>query len=158
MKFGSLSLLPVFCAACGRGEGATKSQKSDVCDLIMQVKAVPFRPGEKGFDRNYDRLFDSSVASDKLVECITDTRLMADPRMVPDKVNNFRVGDAAYMIFVDKSRLAFEDFFPESVRQKVKREGARYYFEWVNQPNNREALKKAVVSRRRSEKAGAESK
>jgi hypothetical protein len=157
MKFRCLTLLLVFCAACGRG-GAAKSQKSDVCDLVMQVRAMPFRPGEKGFDRNYDQLFGDSVATDKLVECITDTRLMADPRMMPDKVNNFRVGDAAYMIFVDKSRLMFEYFFPEDVRKKVKRDGARYYFDWINQGNHREALKKAVLKRRRTGKAGTTSK
>lgn len=150
MKLKCLALFLVSLVACSRGESEAKNSHGDVCNLIMQVKAIPFRTGEKGFDRNYDRLFGDSIAADDILNCITDTRLMPDPRMMPVKVNEFRVGDAAYMIFVAKSHLKFEDFLPEEVGQKVRRDGAKHYFEWVNQRGNRVSLKNAVLNGRQN--------
>lgn len=152
MKSKFLVLALVSCAAFSGAESQAKNSHNDVCDIVMQVKVIPFRTGEKGFDRNYDRLFGDSIVADQIVDCITDVRLMPDPRMMPDKVNEFRVGDAAYMIFVGKSRLKFEDFLPENVGQKVRRDGARYYFDWVNKRGNRVALRNAVLKGRKNGK------
>lgn len=136
------------CVACGSPDATQKEYRGGVCDLIGGVKLIPFRTGEKGFDANYDKLMGDAVSAGEVVECITDVRLMPDPRMMPDKVNEFRIGDAAYIIFIGKQNLEFEQFLPKEVGEKVRREGARNYFDWVNQQGNREALKAAVSEKR----------
>jgi hypothetical protein len=152
-------LLFLFCAACGAihtpaPSGAKLSasdpskaspSQSDIqdpnllCNRISEIKIYPFK-GERGEDATYDALIE---AGDKVVPCligkITDTTKMPDPRQEP-KFSDIRVGDIAYFILIDITRLDFTEFLPPAVKEKYKDEGVYAYFRHVEKQENRRRL------------------
>ncbi len=74
----------------------------------------------------------------KVSQLMTKTR-MKDPRSAPT-YPDFRVGDLAFFLLVDITKIPFEQMLPYSVKFKIKDEGVYAYFEYVEHLNNRKAL------------------
>jgi hypothetical protein len=106
---------------------------------------LPFK-GEEVDDTVYDGLKLLGGAATKcLIDKITDTRIMPDPRKAP-KYTPVRVGDVAFWILVDLRKLPYDDMFPEAIRQRLKNEGVYAYFDFVKSRQNRRLLQQNVRS------------
>ena len=109
------------------------------CDQVREIKTFPFK-GEEGIDAAYDSLRkagDSAVPC--LIDSITDTTPMADPRQTP-KFSDVRVGDVAYFVLLDITKIDFVEFLPAKVKEAYKQEGVYAYFRFVEKPANRKKL------------------
>jgi hypothetical protein len=115
-------------------------EASQVCNQVARIKAIPFRTNENGVDSNYDALRKQAVPIEALCACISDERQMQDPRMSPTRVDNFKVGDAAYMLVVIRLEMQFGELTDASATSEIAKNGPVAYFEWVNRDSNRATL------------------
>jgi hypothetical protein len=116
-----------------------------VCDLVKQIRLIPFRPEQRGMDAAYDQLMagkDYSLSA--IADCVDDVRPMPDPRGIPARASNFVVGDAAFFVVMDRTGSDFSKFLPPEALKDEKTRGAYVYFDWVGRRGNREALEKKV--------------
>ena len=114
---------------------------SDICGKLAQVKRIPFKD-ERVEDKTYNeivQLGESVVPS--LIECLTDLTKMREPRSAPS-YDDFRVGDLAFFLLLDITKVPFEQMLPKSVRAQLPSQGVYAYFEYVENPANRKALQK----------------
>lgn len=122
-----------------------------LCSRIREIKKLPFR--NDGPDANYQeygevyaqlrKVGDDAVPC--LIEKITDTRKMPDPRQAPT-VGSVAIGDVAFWILNDITKLPYDDMFPSEVRQRFKDEGVYVYFEWIAKKKNRSLLQRNIRS------------
>jgi len=124
--------------------GSNKSQgqpPSELCNRISDIKSFPMK-GERGEDAIYDAFMDAGDAvSPCLIDKVTDSTVMNDPRSEPGYPDvEIRVGDIAYFLVVDITKLSFTEPFPQSVQRDYKREGVYAYFKFVKDPANRQRL------------------
>lgn len=110
-----------------------------LCNSISEIRALPFK-GEKGEDPIYDALIAAGEAAIPcLIKRITDTTQMDDPRRAP-KYQYTTVGDIAYFILIDITKLDFIELLPQEVQVKYKKEGVYAYFSFVEKMENRQKL------------------
>ena len=150
----SLSLL---LAACQLGKSKPnehqppiKSQDSQVsakaealCERLSEIKRMPFH-NEKVDDEVYNGLIElKEAAIPCLIDKLTDTTRMTDPRQAPS-VSDFRVGDVAFFVLLDIVNVPFdvpfERILPEEVMSKWKDEGVYAYFKYTEKAENRKLL------------------
>ena len=110
-----------------------------LCEQLSEVKTLPFK-GEPVSDVVYNGLM---VAGDDAIPClidkITDTSRMKDPRQAPS-YGDVRVGDVAFFILGDITGVPFEQMLPEAVRSELNDSGVYAYFEYVERYENRQEL------------------
>jgi hypothetical protein len=120
-----------------------KSQNRQLCDNLKEIKRIPFSQ-EPVSDEAYNQVVRAGPAAIPcLVDSITDTTKMADPRSEPT-FEDFRVGDLAFFLLVKLHHVPFEEMLPRGVQARLKDEGVYAYFRFVSSPRNRERLKEAV--------------
>jgi hypothetical protein len=124
--------------------GSNKSQvqaPSELCNRISDIKAFPMK-GERGEDATYDALMNEGDAVVPcLIDKVTDSTVMNDPRSEPGYPDvEIRVGDIAYFLLVDITKLGFTEPFPPSLQRDYKREGVYAYFKFVKKQENRMLL------------------
>jgi hypothetical protein len=115
---------------------------SALCNRIPEIKILPMK-GEKGEDATYD---DFMKAGDSVVPClierVTDTTKMRDPRQEPGFPGiEITIGDIAFFLLIDITKIQFTDVLPPDVRKEYKEDGVYAYFKFVKNPANREKLK-----------------
>jgi hypothetical protein len=129
-------------AAAGMSKNAFMQDAPDqgaTCKRLPEVKEIPFK-GEPVNDEAYiDIVGRGKAAIPCLIEEITNTTMMKDPRSAPT-YPDFRIGDLAFFLLVDITKTPFEQMLPDSVKSRMKNEGVYAYFEYVGRPNNRKAL------------------
>lgn len=113
-----------------------------LCNRIPEIQIFPMK-GEKGADPIYD---DFMAAGDRVIPClieqVTDTKVITDPRQEPGYPDlQTRVGDIAYFLIVDITKLEFTRLLPTQVQKRYKSDGVYAYFEWVANPANRITLR-----------------
>ncbi len=119
--------------------GQGKTDEETACKRLSEVKQVPFK-GESINDEAYNDIVSRGKAVIPcLIREITNTTRMKDPRSAPT-YPDFRVGDLAFFLLVDITKIPFEQMLPYSVKFKIKDEGVYAYFEYVEHLNNRKAL------------------
>ena len=110
-----------------------------LCNSVSEIKVVPIKD-ELVSDEVYNGLITAGKeAVPCLVERITDTTKMRDPRKAPH-YPDFRVGDAAFFVLLDITKVPFEQMLPETVRAKIRDQGVYAYFEYVEKVENRRTL------------------
>jgi len=113
----------------------------DPCDRLNEIKELPFK-NEAVQDEVYNSLV---MLREKAIPCLidklTDTTPMKDPRKVPP-CERFAVGDAAHCVLTDITKVPFEEFLPTAVKERYLEIGADAYFEYVQRPENRVQLQK----------------
>lgn len=119
------------------------SGHADLCDRVSEIKLLPFK-GERVDDEAYNSLIDAGeVAIPCLIEKITDTRRMGDPRHAPT-YPDVRVGDVAYFVLIEVTKLDFIEMLPAAVQKQYKNDGVYAYFRYVQRKQNREQLRRSL--------------
>ncbi len=78
-----------------------------------------------------------------LIEKITDTTPMPDPRMAP-KYSGTVVGDVAFFMLLDITGLEFEALLPDEVRESCRVNGVYAYFDYVANSEHRAQLQQRL--------------
>jgi len=116
-----------------------KPDDGAACKRLSEVKEMPFK-GEPINDEAYNDIVSRGKAAIPcLIGEITNATRMKDPRPAPT-YPDFRVGDLAFFLLVDITKIPFEQMLPDSVKSRMKNKGVYAYFEYVERPNNRKAL------------------
>lgn len=110
-----------------------------LCNRVSEIKELPHYD-ESGVDEVFDELFKAGESVVPcLIEKITDTEIMSDPRC-PHISDETRVGDVAYFVLVRIAKMKFDEFFPIEVREKYKTEGVYAYHEYIERKESRKQL------------------
>jgi hypothetical protein len=125
----------------GQPANLTSQDPSSLCNRIPEIKVMPVK-GERGEDPVYDAFID---AGDGVVPClierVTDATEIRDPRPEPGFADiQVKIGDIAYFLLVDITKLHFTELLPREIQQEYKDVGVYAYFDFVRQPANREKL------------------
>jgi len=120
----------------------TPESANVLCDRLAELKEIPHYPGESTEDPVYNALVnEGEKVIPCLIEKITDTSVIADPRIAPH-VQDFTVGDAAVwmLLHITKTEWRPEEMFPNEYARLWKSEGVYAYFAYVESPENRKAF------------------
>jgi len=120
-------------------DSSNRQDTATICDRIPQIKIIPFH-GEKGQDPTYDTFMDlGEMALPCLIKRITDSTKVPDPRETL-KFPETTIGDVAYFLIVDITKLGFAELLPAEVQNDYKRNGVWAYYAYVKNSKNRERL------------------
>lgn len=123
----------------GHQDGAARTRAETLCQKLPEMNRMPFK-GERIEDDVYNGLIAlKGAAVPCLIGKITDTTKMKDPRQAP-VYRDFRVGDAAFFVLLDITRIPFEQMLPDEVRSEMEDEGVYAYFEYIKKDENRKSL------------------
>jgi hypothetical protein len=118
---------------------AARARAEILCQRLPEMKTMPFK-GEPIEDEVYNGL---AALNDAAIPCligkITDTTRMNDPRQAP-VYRDFRVGDAAFFVLLDITKVPFEQMLPAEVKSELEDEGVYAYFEYIKKDENRTSL------------------
>lgn len=114
---------------------------ANLCSKLSEIKHIPFE-GEPINDAIYNQIAaNHQEAIPCLIEQITNETKMHDPRSEPVE-SNFRVGDLAFFLLLDFTKVPFEEMLPRDVNARLNTEGVYAYFQYVSTSGNRVALQK----------------
>jgi hypothetical protein len=109
------------------------------CNRLSEIKIIPNKEVTAD-DDVYDGLIKSGdVAIPCLIEKITDTSKMLDPREAPH-IQDFRVGDAAVFMLNRITNEPLENILPNEYAKRWKSEGVYAYFSYVERSDNRKNI------------------
>jgi hypothetical protein len=121
-------------------DSTARARAEALCERLSEIKTMPFKR-EKVSDEVYSGLAElNEAAIPCLVEKLTDTTRMTDPRHEPTRSDFFTVGDAAFFTLIRLVDVPFEKVLPDEVMSKWKDEGLYAYFEYVQKDKNRTKL------------------
>lgn len=116
------------------------------CARLERLHELPFA-GEPATDPVQLALREQGrMAFPCLVDRVTDTKAMSDPRKAPP-YPGFVVGDAAVLVLADLGALQLPDSLPEPVRARWPEQGMYAYFEYVKDPAHRRELQESLRRR-----------
>jgi hypothetical protein len=111
-----------------------------LCSKLNELKRMPNKDKSAG-DIIYDGLIDRGKKTIPcLIERITDTTIMEDPREAPH-IQDFKVGDAAVFMLHRIAEKPLQDILPDDVKKHWETEGVYAYFNYVENPKNRKKIK-----------------
>lgn len=117
------------------------AQVSALCERIPEIKVLPFHD-ERGEDATYDAFMD---AGEKVVPCLieklTDVGLTPDPRITL-KFPETTIGDIAYFLLIDITKLEFAEMLPPKVQKDYKANGVWAYHAYVSKVKHRKELQR----------------
>jgi hypothetical protein len=117
----------------------SSSELEALCKSLSEIKKLPFK-GEAIDDEVYNKIIKQG---DKIVPCliekITNTAKMRDPRTAPT-YPNFKVGDLAFFLLLEVTKTPLEQMLPDAVKRQIKDEGIYAYFRYVERFGNRNTL------------------
>lgn len=119
------------------------AEDNDICSKVSEIKTLPFKR-EHIDDNAYNTLIEKGDESVKcLVEQITNTQLMPDPRQAPP-YSGTTVGDIALFVLVDIEDISIEEILPKELKEDFKHSGIYTYFSYVKKTSNRKLIQKNV--------------
>lgn len=140
-----LIALLFFLFSCCVGNAFSQSQEAAIgdvaalCDRIAEIERLP-HTDESGVDPVYDALVEAGEAVVPcLIEKIVDTEIMSDPRC-PGISRETKVGDVAYFVLVDITKIDFMELFPSDVQDKYKTRGVYAYHDYIEVEGKRKEL------------------
>jgi len=123
-----------------------------LCNRISEIKQLPHYD-ESGVDPVYDALAQAGESAIPcLIEKITDTKIMPDPRC-PGISTETKVGDVAYFVLVSITKIGFADLFPAKVQEKYKTTGVYAYHEYIERKGSRKQLQSKLRERYRQKQS-----
>lgn len=129
----------VFCLVNIFSQNVAPSEIKSLCDQVAQIKRLPHYD-ERGVDIVYDTMAEADEAVIPcLIEKITDTKIMPDPRC-PVIYTETKVGDVAYFVLVSLTKIGFTELFPAEVKKKYKTNGVYSYHEYIESKGKRKEL------------------
>jgi hypothetical protein len=139
-------LLALFLCLSAGSAFSQSSKQSDIvrlCKRVAEIKELPMK-GYPGVDAAYDAIVGAGeTVVPCLVEKITDTTPMRDPRCPPFS-NRTTVGDVAYFVLTDITKLDFIELLPADIQRKYKTEGAYVYHDYIDRKGARGQLRSRV--------------
>ena len=137
-----LLLILFFCvAACNfyaQSRNVSAVDARAVCNRVAKIKTLPMK-GDPGIDAAYDAIVG---AGDAVVPCliqkITDVTPVRDPRCLFSERTT--VGDIAYFVLVDITKLDFAELLPADVQKKIQRNGVYAYHDYIRRKGARSQL------------------
>ena len=119
--------------------GASVSVGETLCNRIDEIDQLPHHD-ESGVDGVYDALVEAGESVIPcLIEKITDTTIMDDPRC-PVISKATTVGDVAYFVLVMITKIEFTEMLPADVREEFKTRGVYAYHDYVDRKGARKDL------------------
>jgi hypothetical protein len=110
-----------------------------VCEHIRDIKVLPFH-GDRGEDPSYDAFLDAGeTAVPCLIKKITNTDRIPDPRPTL-KFPETTVGDIAYFLIIDITKLDFAELLPREVQEDYRNNGVWAYHAYVAKLEHRKIL------------------
>lgn len=117
-------------ASCVTDDQSTVHASNGPCAAISSIRTLPFK-GESIADDSYNEIMRYGVSAvDCLIDSITDTSPMRDPRKTPQYLG-YAVGDASLMVLADLLRVRLEVLLPEQVAAGFPLHGVDAYFDFV---------------------------
>ena len=111
------------------------------CTRLAELRVIPFRRGETDDEVYLALMKEGRGAVTCLVERITDTTEMKDPREAPPVY--FVVGDAAVMMLTEITGISIKECLPEEFASKWRDKGIYSYFSYVwKSKSNRQELQR----------------
>jgi len=103
------------------------------CDNLPleQVRTLPFGVEPVDDEIYYRVLAAGREAIPCLIERVSSTDLMQDPRPAPSH-QGFVVGDLAHLLLTDLTEIEFDAFLPGSVKARFPEIGVYAYFAYVD--------------------------
>lgn len=118
---------------------ADREPVGQMCNRLIEVRKLPFK-GERIDDPVYNELiaYGEEVVP-CLIEKISDTTPMKDPRQAPS-APDFRVGDLAFFLLSDITNTSLQEVLPEEVVARMDERGIYAYFDYVQREKNRKVI------------------
>lgn len=147
----AIFILVALCAGCTSAarnslpqKTATPAQQADLlCSRVAEIKSMPFKD-ERVDDAAYNALVGAGEeVLPCLIEKVTDTTPMHDPRRIPGPTDT-RVGDVAFFVLLDIAKLDFESMMPPEVKSRLREEGVYAYHKFINEEGNRKRLQSGL--------------
>jgi hypothetical protein len=141
MKIGWLIIFTILCFTIFNDDAIT----ANLCDRLSEIREMPFK-NEKVDDEVYNGLLKmGSTAIPCLINKLTDTTRMRDPRKtVP--YSYLTVGDVAFFVILDISGEPIERFLPERIWKEYEEQGIYAYFRFVENSENRKLLQDNLLN------------
>lgn len=125
-------------------QSCTVIQKRDVCERIDEIRVIPFK-NERVDDEVYNGIL---TMGDNAIPCLinqlTSTVPMDDPRKSP-RYKHVTTGDVALFILMDISDMEIDDILPGEILAQYKTDGIYAYFNYVEKNPNRKAIQTKVT-------------
>ena len=113
-----------------------------ICDRIAEIKTLPMK-GEPGIDAAYDAIVGAGEAVVPcLIQNITNVTPVRDPRCLFSEKTT--VGDIAYFVLVDITKLDFAELLPVAVQKKIQANGVYAYHDYIRHKGARTQLQLKV--------------
>lgn len=129
------------CASDGIGgdvKDTGMSAEKNICENVEKIREFPLKLDWPTQDASYNALrVNPQAAKSCLIDLITDTSPMVDPRSTPTKFDGFVVGDLAFFLLSRFNLISFEDVLPDDVREDYQERGYYAYVEWIQKPGSR---------------------
>lgn len=110
-----------------------------LCNRVAEIKELTDKV-ESGVDATYDELKKAGEAVVPcLIEKITDTTVMRDPRC-PTISGATKIGDVAYFVLVQITKIDFIELLPADVQKKYKTTGVYAYHDYIERKGSRKEL------------------
>ncbi len=137
-----LMLVLFFCAGhCNVYSQSGNLSSADarrICNRIAEIKTLPMK-GEPGIDAAYDAIVGAGAAVVPcLIQNITNVTPVRDPRCLFSEKTT--VGDIAYFVLVDITKLEFAELLPLAVQKKIQSNGVYAYHDYVRRKGARSQL------------------
>lgn len=141
MAIRMLLLALFFCCCAGNAFSRPQnvSDPARLCNRVAEIKDLPMK-GDAGVDGAYDALIAGGEAVVPcLIQKITDTTPMRDPRC-PRFSGRTTVGDVAYFVLVDLTKLDFVELLPVDIQRSYQTQGAYAYEDYIRRKGARRQL------------------
>lgn len=146
MKSSIVTSLCVLLVACAISRDSFSQQYSrKLCERIQDIRVLPFKD-ERGEDEIYNSIREAGdSAIPCLIDRISDTTIMPDPRQSPH-YDQITVGDVAFFVLVGIAgeEENFANFLPNDIKMKYHEQGVYAYFQFVKAIDNRKMLQENV--------------
>ncbi len=121
-------------------DAAARAKVEALCHRLSEIKVMPFAREEVS-DEIYTGLAEMKEAAlPCLIDQLTNTTSMRDPRREPTHSDFFTVGDAAFFTLIRIVDVPLDEVLPTELMSRWHEEGLYAYFEYVQTQEHRMAL------------------
>ncbi len=123
-----------------------KVNQNKLCDLVTKVRTIPAEKGRRGGDEFYTEIIrNPETYKNCLIDFLDDGTVVPSTNALDRPQNKVTTRAlVAYWLLSDSEALEFGTCIPDDVMKRVDFIGADAYIDWINNSDNRPALKSCV--------------
>jgi hypothetical protein len=126
------------CTCFSQSRTVSSADARRICNRIAEIKTLPMK-GEPGIDAAYDAIVGAGEAVVPcLIQNITNVTPVRDSRCLFSEKTS--VGDIAYFVLVDITKLDFAELLPVAVQKKIQSNGVYAYHDYIRRKGARSQL------------------